>query len=84
MSACFPDWVASAIEQERISHLLVTTTALRLLFEGGALDRRDLRSLRRINFFGEPLPLPLLRKIMAILPEPNSSTSRARPRPTGW
>jgi amino acid adenylation domain-containing protein len=64
----FPERIASAIEKERVTQLQVTATGLRLLFERGALERRDLGSLRRVNFFGEPLPLPLLRRIMAILP----------------
>ncbi len=66
--AMFPDQVGSIIERERITQLLITSTALRLLSEGGALERRDLGALRRVEFFGEPFPVPLLRQIMAILP----------------
>ena len=66
--AMFPERVASIIDQERTTQLLITATALRRLFEGGALDRRDLGELRRVEFFGEPLPVPLVRQIMALMP----------------
>lgn len=63
-----PAGVADAVERERATVWRSTITALRLLLESGELASRDLSSLRMVGVFGEPLPIPLLRRIRAALP----------------
>ncbi len=67
--AMFPDRVAQALARERITSWVTTATALRLLLEESALERRDLDSLSRVRIAGEPLQFDLLRRIMAALPQ---------------
>jgi amino acid adenylation domain-containing protein len=66
--AMFPERVAQVIERERTTVWSSSATALRLLLEGGRLAGRDLSALRRISFYGEPMPMPALRQAMAALP----------------
>jgi len=66
--AMIPAGVASAVERERATVWRSTITALRLLLESGELASRDLSSLRMVGVFGEPLPIPLLRRIREALP----------------
>ncbi len=67
--AMLPDYVAQVLERERVTHVTVTATALRLLLEHGDLDRLRLEDLRLVEFFGEPLPIATLSRIMAALPK---------------
>jgi amino acid adenylation domain-containing protein len=67
--AMFPDFVTKALERERVTNWWSSSTALRLLVEEGGLEARDLGALRRVEFFGEPLPTALLRRLMAALPQ---------------
>ncbi len=66
--AMLPAGVAAAVERERVTVWRSTVTALRLLLESGELAARDLSFLRLLGVFGEPLPIPLLRRLMAALP----------------
>jgi amino acid adenylation domain-containing protein len=66
--AMFAERVAEVMERQRSTIWSSSATALRLLLERGGLDRRDLAAMRRISFYGEPMPLPALRKLMAALP----------------
>jgi amino acid adenylation domain-containing protein len=66
--AMIPASVTAALERERATVWRSTITALRHLLEGGELAARDLGSLRLLGLFGEPLPIPLLRRLMAALP----------------
>jgi amino acid adenylation domain-containing protein len=66
--AKFPEHVAAVMERERATLWSSSATALRLLLERGSLERRDLAALRRVSFYGEPMPMPALRRLMAALP----------------
>ncbi len=66
--AMFPERVAEIVESERASIWCSSATSLRLLLERGELDRRDLAALRRVEFFGEPLAPPVLRRLMELIP----------------
>ena len=66
--AMIPAGIADAVERERVTVWRSTITALRLLLESGELASRDLSSLRMVGTFGEPLPIPLLRRLRAALP----------------
>jgi len=67
--AMFPERVAEAIESEKASVWCSSATSLRLLLERGSLERRNLATLRRVEFFGEPLSPVVLRRLMEILPQ---------------
>lgn len=62
------DRIAEVLESERITVWSGSATALRLLAEFGGLERRDLRHLRRVEMFGERMPMAALRTAMAALP----------------
>jgi amino acid adenylation domain-containing protein len=66
--AMFPERVTAVMERERATIWSSSATALRLLLERGKLEGRDLSALRRIAFYGEAMPMPALRQIMAALP----------------
>jgi acyl-coenzyme A synthetase/AMP-(fatty) acid ligase len=56
------------METERTTVWSASATALRLLAEFGGLERRDLRCLRRVEMYGERMPMAALRTAMAALP----------------
>ncbi|MEA2783386.1 MAG: hypothetical protein QOK29_4930 [Rhodospirillaceae bacterium] len=64
----FPSHIAEVMERDRTTIWSSSATALRLLGEGGNLDQRDLRALRRVEIYGEPMPILALRKLMGALP----------------
>ena len=66
----FAPAITRIIEEQRLSVWYSTPTALRLLADYGALDRRDLSSLRLVLFAGEVFPVPILRRLMGKLPGP--------------
>ncbi len=66
--AMFPERVTAVMERESATIWSSSATALRLLLERGKLEERDLSALRRIAFYGEAMPMPALRQIMAALP----------------
>ena len=61
----FPASISKILATERITSWYSVPTALRLLQENGALERRDLSALRQIFFAGEVFPMPALRRVMA-------------------
>ena len=64
----FADRLAEIVERERITVWSAAATALRLLVEGGNLKDRDLRHLRRVELYGERMPMSALRAAVAALP----------------
>ena len=67
----FPASWTKYIEDERISAVFTVPYTLITMMEQGAMDSRDLTSLRWIMFGGEPYPPGQLRQIMAALPDTN-------------
>jgi amino acid adenylation domain-containing protein len=63
-----PASCAALIEAERLTVLYAVPLALTHLLLHGALDRRDLSSLRWVLFGGEPFPPRHLRALMERLP----------------
>lgn len=64
----FPARVAQILEAHQVSVWYSVPTALVLLLQYGALERRHLERLRLVLFAGEPFPVPLLRQLMQALP----------------
>jgi amino acid adenylation domain-containing protein len=62
------DHIAGVMEAERTTVWSASATALRLLVEFGGLERCDLRCLRRVEMYGERMPMAALRSAMAALP----------------
>ena len=60
--------VAAAIERERITMWVSSASLLRLLAEGGNLEQRQLGAMRYVEFMGEPLAVPVLRRLMDAFP----------------
>ncbi|HEX6047646.1 MAG TPA: amino acid adenylation domain-containing protein [Gemmatimonadaceae bacterium] len=63
-----PASYAALIESERLTVLYAVPLALTHLLLHGALDKRDLASVRWVLFGGEPFPVRHLRALMAALP----------------
>lgn len=63
-----PASYAALIEAERLTVLYAVPLALTHLLLHGALDKRDLSSVRWVLFGGEPFPTHHLRALMAALP----------------
>jgi len=64
----FPEKMVELLERDRTTIWSSTISELRLLLERGELGRRDLSCLRRIGFYGEQMPVRLLRSLMEALP----------------
>jgi len=65
----FPANWTKTIEDERISVVFTVPFTLTSMYEQGAMERRDLSSLRWILFGGEPYPPNKLRNLMLALPQ---------------
>lgn len=65
----FPASFTEYVDSERISVIFTVPFTLTEVLHRGAMDQRDLRSLRWILFGGEPFPPRHLRALMARLPE---------------
>jgi amino acid adenylation domain-containing protein len=65
----FPANLAQLIEAERMTIWYSVPFALIQLLLRGAIERRDLRSLRWVLYGGEPFPLNHLRALMERLPD---------------
>jgi acyl-coenzyme A synthetase/AMP-(fatty) acid ligase len=63
-----PASFAGLIEAERLTVLYAVPLALTYLVLHGALEKRDLSSVRWVLFGGEPFPVKHLRALMAALP----------------
>jgi len=66
--AMFPERVAEVMEREKATIWSSSATALRLLLERGGLEKRNLSAVRRMSFYGEPMPMATLRCLMTTLP----------------
>ena len=66
--AMFPDVIAAVLRQERITLWEATATVLRLLVESEAPKGSEFDAVRRVKFFGERLPIPILQKAMRVMP----------------
>lgn len=64
----FADRLAEILEHQRITVWSAAATALRMLVEAGNLAARDLRHLRRVELYGERMPMAALRAAMAAIP----------------
>lgn len=64
----FPSTLTKVVQEKRITSWYSVPSALMLVEEKGALDKRDLSSLKRIFFAGEVYPLPALRRLMQRFP----------------
>ncbi len=64
----FPASFASLIEAERLTVLYAVPLALTQLLLHGAIEKRDLSSVRWVLFGGEPFPTRHLRALMHALP----------------
>lgn len=63
-----PASLAKLLEEERLTVLYCVPLVLVQLVLRGALERRDLGSLRWVLFGGEPVPVKHLRALMKLLP----------------
>ncbi len=64
-----PDAVCAAIGAYRVTVLPTTPTFLNMLLISGAYQRHDLSSLRLITYGTEPMPLGVLQRLHAALPD---------------
>ena len=65
----FPARITQLMESSGVTVWYSVPTALGLLLHYGALNKRDLSKLRLVLFAGEPIPVPMLRTLMTMLPE---------------
>jgi len=63
----FPASWTNTIESERITVVFTVPYTLITMFEQGAMEKRDLSSLRWILYGGEPFPPDMLRRLMLTL-----------------
>lgn len=70
-----PASLSKLIEDERLTHWYSVPFALIQLLEHGALDQRDLSSLRWVVFAGEPFVAKHLKNLMSRLPAARFSNS---------
>ncbi|GAA3042297.1 long-chain fatty acid--CoA ligase [Pseudonocardia yunnanensis] len=61
-----PAQLVDMIETFRVTHAFVVPTVLAGLVELPDLAERDLSSLRGLTYGGSPMPLPLLRRLLAM------------------
>ena len=66
--------VLDTIERERITRLYVVPTMLAAITDAQSERRRDLSSLRVIEYAGGPAPLSLVRRAAEVLPVPLAQT----------
>jgi len=71
----FPRRLAELIERERLTFWYSVPLALMQLLERGALEDRDLSSLRWVLFGGEPFPPKHLARLAALWPHARFSNS---------
>ncbi len=66
--------VLDTVERERITRLYVVPTMLAAITEAQSAKRRDLSSLRLIEYAGGPAPLSLVRRAAEVLAVPLAQT----------
>jgi len=64
-----PQTVLETIADHRVSHTFMVPTMLTMLLEHPGFDQYDLSTLVNIEYGGAPMPLSLLRKAFAMLPD---------------
>ncbi len=69
-----PGAVLDTIERERITRLYVVPTMLAAITEAQGAKRRDIASLRMIEYAGGPAPLSLVRRAADVLRVPLAQT----------
>jgi amino acid adenylation domain-containing protein len=73
--ALFPEFIIQTCERERITLWNSTPTSLRLLIEAIGSRQADFSSLRHASFYGEMLPVTVVRKAMALMPNTEFANS---------
>ncbi len=63
-----PDGVFAAIAEHEVDVLPTTPTFLNMVLISGVYERYDIRSLKLVTYGTEPMPLPTLQRLKAILP----------------
>jgi amino acid adenylation domain-containing protein len=63
-----PRSIAATMERERVTVWKMPVSSMRLLLESGELAGKDFSRLRLIGFFGESMPIHMLRHLMAAVP----------------
>lgn len=63
-----PDAVLATMARHSVESITTTPTFLRLVLAGAAHRRHDLSSLRMVSYGAEPMPGPLLRRLVEALP----------------
>ena len=61
--------VSEILEREKTTVWIAAASRLRHLVENGGLERRNLRALRYVEFFGEQIPVEVLRTAAGYLPQ---------------
>jgi amino acid adenylation domain-containing protein len=61
--------LAEILEREQTTIWIAAASRLRYLVENGDLERRNLRALRYVEFFGEQIPVEVLRTAARYLPQ---------------
>lgn len=61
--------VAEILEREKISIWIAAASRLSHIVENGELERRNLRSVRYVEFFGEQIPVGMLRTAAEYFPQ---------------
>ena len=70
-----PDWVAKAIEEQKITHTLLAPTMIQMLADFPELDKFDLSSIKAMSYGASPMPAAVLTRAMEKFP--NSSFIQA-------
>jgi len=66
----FPPRLSGWIEKNKISVWYSVPSILSMMVSHGQLDKRDLKSLRKVIFAGEVFPIKYLRTLMGLVPQP--------------
>jgi acyl-CoA synthetase (AMP-forming)/AMP-acid ligase II len=59
-----PDWVAKAIEEEKVTHTLLVPTMIQMMADFPELDKFDLSSIKTIAYGASPMPAAVLSRAM--------------------
>ncbi len=66
----FPPRLAQWIEKNKITVWYSVPSILSMMVTHGQLDKRDFSNLRMVVYAGEVFPVKYLRKLMAVVPDP--------------
>jgi acyl-CoA synthetase (AMP-forming)/AMP-acid ligase II len=56
------------VERERVSHAFIVPTMMKHLLDQPDMGRRDLSSLEVLSYGGAPMPFPVIRRAIELLP----------------